>query len=63
MQRFSRADESPAAVGTGLGLAIVEAVVRGHGGTMSLDTSPSGGLQVDLTLPVRGPGADRGVPI
>jgi len=60
IQRFTRADQSRVVAGTGLGLAIVGAVVRGHGGTMNLDTSPGGGLQVTLTLPVRAPGADRG---
>ena len=62
IQRFTRADQSRVVAGTGLGLAIVEAVVRGHDGTMSLGTSPGGGLQVTLTLPVHGTGGDRGVP-
>jgi signal transduction histidine kinase len=60
IQRFTRADRSHAPAGAGLGLAIVDTVARGHGGTMSLDTSPGGGLQVTLTLPPRGSGTDTG---
>ena len=37
--------------GSGLGLAIVKEVVDGADGTVSLGTSPSGGLTVDIKLP------------
>jgi signal transduction histidine kinase len=57
VQRFTRGERTSAPAGAGLGLAIVDTVARGHGGTMSLDTSPGGGLQVTLTLPARGAGA------
>ena len=50
VQRFARGGPGHAG-GAGLGLAIVSAVVRSHGGTMSLGTSPAGGLLVTLTLP------------
>lgn len=37
-------------VGTGTGLAIVEWVARLHGGALTLDDGPSGGLRATLTL-------------
>jgi signal transduction histidine kinase len=49
MQRGVRADES--APGSGLGLAIVRDLAGFYGGSLSLDTSPFGGLRVRLTLP------------
>lgn len=38
--------------GTGLGLTIARDVMRGHGGDINLDGSPSGGLRARLTLPL-----------
>ncbi|MEM8539772.1 MAG: ATP-binding protein [Pseudomonadota bacterium] len=38
--------------GTGLGLAIARDIARKHGGDITLDDSPLGGLQVKLRLPV-----------
>ncbi len=61
IRRFARADHARVVAGAGLGLAIVEAVVRGHGGRMSLDTSSGGGLQVTLTLPAGRPMASQDV--
>lgn len=39
------------AQGTGLGLAVVFAVVKAHGGTVSLDSSPNEGTQVHIMIP------------
>ena len=38
--------------GVGLGLTIARDVVLSHGGTISLDNSPSGGLRVLIRLPL-----------
>jgi signal transduction histidine kinase len=40
------------AQGTGLGLAFVERIVSEHGGTISVGTSPSGGAQFQIHLPI-----------
>ncbi|MCU0832319.1 MAG: ATP-binding protein [Rhizobiaceae bacterium] len=37
--------------GTGLGLAIARDLARGHGGEITLDDSPQGGLRVIVSLP------------
>jgi signal transduction histidine kinase len=49
LSRGVRADES--APGSGLGLAIVRELAVLYGGTISLGTSPLGGLRAELTLP------------
>ncbi|MGZ3298026.1 MAG: ATP-binding protein [Asticcacaulis sp.] len=51
---FSRLDESrnQNIKGVGLGLAIARDIVRGHGGDLTLDDSPSGGLRAVISLPV-----------
>jgi two-component system osmolarity sensor histidine kinase EnvZ len=51
---FFRLDTSrnPETGGTGLGLAIARDVVRSHGGEITLDDSPHGGLRVIIRLPV-----------
>ena len=38
--------------GVGLGLSITNDIVRSHGGTISFDKSPLGGLKVKVTLPL-----------
>jgi signal transduction histidine kinase len=38
--------------GAGLGLTSAQAVIRGHGGEISLRNRPTGGLEVEVTLPV-----------
>jgi signal transduction histidine kinase len=37
--------------GTGLGLAIAAEIAAGHGGAMSVEHAPEGGLLVRYTLP------------
>jgi two-component system osmolarity sensor histidine kinase EnvZ len=51
---FFRLDPSrnPETGGIGLGLTIARDVVRGHGGDLTLDDSPLGGLRARLRLPV-----------
>ncbi|MFI5842608.1 sensor histidine kinase [Catenuloplanes sp. NPDC051500] len=41
-----------ARTGTGLGLSIVAAIVAAHGGTLTLDARPEGGLRVTVRLPL-----------
>lgn len=49
--RFWRADAARAGSGTGLGLPIVRGLVAAHGGTIDLDTAPTRGTTVTITLP------------
>jgi len=49
LTRGVRADE--AAPGSGLGLAIVRDLAELYGGTISLESSPLGGLRAHLLLP------------
>jgi two-component system osmolarity sensor histidine kinase EnvZ len=50
---FNRLDESrnQNEKGVGLGLAIARDVARSHGGELSLDRSPMGGLRAVIRLP------------
>jgi two-component system osmolarity sensor histidine kinase EnvZ len=45
--------ESGAAGGTGLGLTIARDVIRAHGGDITLEDSPLGGLRARVRLPVQ----------
>ena len=45
--------------GSGLGLPIAARVVRAHGGSLQIDTSPLGGARVSLVFPVSPPGQGR----
>ena len=51
---FSRLDDArnQNIKGVGLGLAIARDIVRGHGGNLTLDESPMGGLRAIVSLPV-----------
>ncbi|RYE62986.1 MAG: two-component sensor histidine kinase, partial [Rhizobiaceae bacterium] len=50
---FHRLDEARNldASGTGLGLAIARDIARSHGGNVTLDDSPSGGLRAIVRVP------------
>jgi signal transduction histidine kinase len=50
--RFWRAENDGA--GTGLGLAIAAEITAGHGGTISVEKAPEGGVLVRYRLPVAG---------
>ncbi len=41
--------------GTGLGLTIARDIARGHGGDITLGTSPQGGLRAEVRVPVTDP--------
>jgi len=53
LQPFSRLDAARSRTGNvGLGLALVDAIARAHGGGISLEQGPHGGLQVNVRLPL-----------
>jgi len=54
MKPFHRLDRGRnlQAGGVGLGLAIARDVARAHGGDLTLDTSPQGGLRAVVRVPV-----------
>jgi len=51
---FSRGEVARTVTGSGLGLAIVRRIVDMHHGVMQLRNHDSGGLEVDIRLPVAG---------
>ncbi|MFO7250838.1 MAG: HAMP domain-containing sensor histidine kinase, partial [Actinomycetes bacterium] len=59
-ERFYRSDPSrarrdpngPASSGSGLGLSIVAALVRAHGGIVSVETAPGEGATFRVILPL-----------
>ncbi|MCZ3387297.1 MAG: hypothetical protein LH630_10130, partial [Actinomycetia bacterium] len=52
-ERFVRLEEhrSRSQGGAGLGLSIVTEIARGHGGTLTVESSDLGGASVVVTLP------------
>jgi two-component system OmpR family sensor kinase len=52
-ERFGRSVVPENDEGFGLGLSIVRAIATGHGGTVRVEDSPSGGARFVLNLPVR----------
>ena len=48
---FERLGREADARGAGLGLSIVSAVSRAHGGSLSIEPRPGGGLVVSVRLP------------
>ncbi|WP_069161715.1 sensor histidine kinase [Nocardia altamirensis] len=53
-ERFYRTTASRSMPGSGLGLAIVKQVVTKHGGTISIESSASGGARIRIVLPGEG---------
>ena len=51
----------PVGEGTGLGLSIVHKIVKGHGGTIKVRTTPKKGSVFTLSLPVDGAGVKSSV--
>ena len=51
---FYRLENSrnPETGGIGLGLSIARDIIRGHGGDILLEDSPTGGLRAKLTVPI-----------
>ena len=53
LERFARGS-SARGPGTGLGLAIASAQAARHGGSLTLEDAPAGGLRARVTLPAAG---------
>ena len=51
----------PVGEGTGLGLSIVHKIIKGHGGSIKVRTTPKKGSVFTLTLPMDGAGASKSV--
>jgi signal transduction histidine kinase len=49
----------PPGEGTGLGLAVVHGIVEEHGGEMNIRTSPWGGAEFEVRIPLHGPDAEK----
>ena len=53
-ERFVRIDEEKGRAGSGLGLAICKEIVRAHGGSIWVDSTPGAGSTFTFTIPVAG---------
>jgi len=51
-KRFYRGDKSRSSPGNGLGLSLARALLRAHGGDVSLENLPEGGCLVQVSLPL-----------
>lgn len=49
----------PPGEGTGLGLAVVHGIVQEHGGEMNIRTSPWGGAEFEVRIPLFDPAAEK----
>jgi signal transduction histidine kinase len=58
LERFVRLEEARTSLGSGLGLAIVSSIAAQHGGTVSIDDSPTGGARLVVRLPALGGDSD-----
>jgi signal transduction histidine kinase len=63
-RRFYRVDQrlSRETSGVGLGLSIVELIVRGHRGSVTVQSAPDAGSTFTLRVPCAGPEPGRGAP-
>jgi signal transduction histidine kinase len=63
-RRFYRVDQrlSRDTSGVGLGLSIVESIVRGHHGTVTVQSAPGAGSTFTVRVPCADPVPSRGVP-
>ena len=52
-ERFFRSPQTSGIAGSGIGLTIVAEIVRGHHGTMNIESEPGTGTKVTITLPAR----------
>jgi signal transduction histidine kinase len=52
-RRFERFPRDPQYAGTGLGLAISAAIVAVAGGSIAVESSPTGGARFSVRLPLR----------
>jgi signal transduction histidine kinase len=52
-ERFFRSARTSGIAGAGIGLTIVAEIVRGHHGSMEIDSEPGTGTTVTITLPAR----------
>jgi len=50
----------PEGMGTGLGLSVSYGIIKKHGGTISLENRPEGGVRVQVVLPVHSQPAQTG---
>jgi two-component system sensor histidine kinase BaeS len=55
-ERFFRSPRTSGIAGSGIGLTIVAEIVRGHHGSMEIDSEPGTGTTITITLPARGHG-------